>query len=192
LDAPEHEVAEIVGGALHLSPRPGAPHTAVASSVFGELQPPFGRGRGGPGGWLILVEPELHLGEDVLVPDLAAWRSERMSIVPDAAFFALPPDWVCEVLSSSTEQFDRIDKLPAYASAGVRFAWLVNPRRRMLEAYRLDADGRWTVVGLYKDADRARIEPFDSIELDLAVLWAESPLPTRAAEQPGHYDYDPW
>ncbi len=190
LDAPEHKVAEIINGTLRLSPRPAAPHTAVASALGGELYAPFGRRGGGSGGWIILDEPELHLGEDILVPDLGGWRRERMPHVPDAAFFTLPPDWVCEVLSLSNEKHDRIDKMPIYAAAGVCFAWLVNPTRHTLEAYRL-VDGKWMVVGLHKDTDRARIEPFDAIELDLAMLWIDSPLPTRAQEQPGHYDYDP-
>jgi Uma2 family endonuclease len=188
LDAPEDKVAEVIDGEFHLSPRPAAPHAAVGSSLFGELQPPFGRGRGGPGGWVFLFEPELHFEDDIVVPDLAAWRQERMAVVPDAAYFTTPPDWICEVISTSTERRDRIGKLPIYARAGVGFAWLVNPRLRMLEAYR-STDGQWTIVGLYKDTDRARIEPFDAIELDLATLWAESPLPSRASEQPGHYDH---
>jgi Uma2 family endonuclease len=186
LDAPEHEVAEIVNGELHISPRPFAPHTAVASVLGGELYQPFQRGRGGPGGWIILDEPELHLGEDVLVPDLAGWRVERMPVLPEE-HFSLPPDWVCEVLSKSTERLDRIQKMPIYASAGVQYAWLVSPKLRTLEASRL-VDGRWTTIGLYKETDRAHIEPFDAIELDLALLWNNIPLPTRASEGAAQYD----
>jgi Uma2 family endonuclease len=188
LDAPEHKVAEIINGELHVSPRPGAPHTAVASSVFGELQPPFGRSRGGPGGWIFLIEPELHFGEDIVVPDIAAWRQERMSIVPDEAFFTLPPDWICEVLSASTEHIDRLDKMPLYARAGVAFAWLVSPRMRSVEAYR-SVDRNWVVIGSYRDAERARIEPFDALELELGTLWAEAPLPTRASEPAANYEW---
>ena len=189
LDAPANKVAEIVNGELRLSPHPGAPHTVVASVLGGELYAPFGRD-GGPGGWILLDEPELHLGEDIVVPDLAGWRIERMPMAPDASFFTLPPDWVCEVISLSTEKHDRIDKMKIYAGAGVGSIWLVNPTRRSLEAYRL-VDGNWMVVGLHKDTDRARIEPFETFELDLARLWMRSPLPTRAQEQPGHYEYDP-
>ena len=188
LDAPEHEVAEIVNGALHLSPRPGGPASVVNSVLGGELYQPFHRGRGGPGGWLFVVEPELHFGEDIVVPDLAAWRRERMSIVPEGAFFTLAPDWICEVLSRSTEKFDRAEKLAVYARAGVRHAWLVHPRRRTLEAFRLH-EGKWLTLAVYKDDDRARIEPFDAIELDLSVLWADTPLPTRAGEEAAEYAY---
>ena len=92
LDAPEHKVAEIVNGELHLSPRPGGPASVVNSVLTSELMPPFHRGRGGPGGWLFVVEPELHVEDEIVVPDLAAWRRERMSVVPDGAFFTIAPD----------------------------------------------------------------------------------------------------
>src|SRR5438067_6395975 len=111
IDAPENMIAEIVGGELRLSPRPFSPHTAVASSIGDELGPPFKRGRGGPGGWLILDEPELHLGDDVLVPDLAGWRRERMPTGPDQAYFPLAPGWICAVLSPSTEKSERAERL---------------------------------------------------------------------------------
>lgn len=185
IDSPEHMVAEIVGGELRLSNRPRGPALAVASALGEELGPPFKRGRGGPGGWLILDEPELHLGDDIVVPDLAGWQRERLSHAPDAAFLTVPPDWVCEVLSRSTEKTDRAEKMPIYAASGVRYAWLVHPRRRTLEVFRLH-DGQWLAIAVHKDADRARIEPFDAIELDLAVLWADAALPTRASEEPAH------
>ena len=188
LDAPEHEVAEIVNGELHLSPRPGGPATSVASTLGEELGPPFKRGRGGPGGWLILDEPELHLGDEIVVPDLAGWRRERMSVVPEGPFFTIAPDWVCEVLSKSTENFDRAEKMAVYAAFGVTHAWLVHPRRRTLEAFRLH-EGKWLTLPVYKDDDKARIEPFDAIELDLAALWADTPQPTRAGEASAEYAY---
>src|SRR5262245_58841510 len=136
LDAPEHMVAEIIDGDLRLSPRPGGPHTVAASMLGYLLGPPFYLGSGGPGGWIILVEPELHLGDDIVVPDLAGWRIERMPIVPDAAFFTLAPDWVCEVLSRSTAVNDRAEKLPIYAASGVGHVWLINPIQHTLEVFR--------------------------------------------------------
>lgn len=172
LRAPTHLVAEIVDGDLHLSPRPGGSHANVASVLGEELGPPFRRGRGGPGGWILLDEPELHLGAHVVVPDLAGWRRERMPHVSDAPFFTLAPDWVCEVASPSTEKLDRAHKLPMYARAGVRHAWIVSAQNRTLEALRLEGE-RWLLLGVFKDADRARIEPFDAIELDLSLLWAD-------------------
>jgi Uma2 family endonuclease len=186
IDSPPYKVAEIINGELRLSSRPGGPATAVASTLGQELGPPFRRGRDGGGGWMILDEPELHLGDEIVVPDLAGWRRERLPIAPDAAFFTVPPDWTCEVLSRSTEKTDRAEKMPLYAAFGVSYAWLVHPRRRTLEAFRLN-DGRWLAIAVYKDAEHARIEPFDAIELDLAVLWADAPLPTRFGEEPARY-----
>jgi Uma2 family endonuclease len=160
----------------------------VATAINDELGPPFKRGRGGPGGWIILFEPELHFGDQVLVPDLAGWRRDRLPFVPEAPYLELAPDWICEVVSKSNERWDRIDKMPIYASVGVRHAWLVSARRRTVEAFRLH-DGNWLAIAVHKDDDRARIEPFDAIELDLALLWADLPLPTHATEEPGYYDY---
>jgi Uma2 family endonuclease len=167
---PEHVVGEIVDGELHVSPRPAPKHATAESRLQGELSGPFDRGRGGPGGWRILIEPELHLGADVLVPDLAGWRRERLPSVPEEAFFSLRPDWICEVLSPSTARFDRRDKLPVYVRAGVPFAWLIDPLARTLEVLKLESE-RWTLVRTYGNDDRPRAEPFDAIELDLPALW---------------------
>jgi Uma2 family endonuclease len=188
LDAPEHMIAEIINGELRLTTRPGGPATAVNSNAYGELFAPFGRGRGGPGGWILLFEPELHMGDEILVPDLAGWRRKRMKMVPDAAFFTVAPDWVCEVLSKSTEKTDRAEKLAIYAKFGVKHAWLIHPRQRTLEALRL-REGKWLTLGVYKDFDRAKIEPFDAIEFDLGALWTDVPLPTRAGEEAAEYSY---
>src|SRR5512134_136654 len=122
LSAPEHQVAEIVDGQLILSPRLSLRHSA-ASSRLGLALGPFDDSQHGPGGWWILDEPELHFGEDVVVPDLGGWRRERMPAIPDAAFCSLPPDWVCEVISPSTARVDRGIKLRTYAEAGVAHAW---------------------------------------------------------------------
>ena len=186
LDSPEYLVAEIVGGELRQFHRPSGPATATASVLGYEIGPPFMRGRGGPGGWVVLYEPELHLGEDIVVPDLAGWRRERLSVVPDAAFLTVAPDWVCEVLSRSTERFDRDHKMPLYSTSGVRHAWLVDPRRHTLEVFMLH-DGRWVQIAIHREADRARIPPFDAIELDLAVLWADAALPARLSEERAQY-----
>lgn len=171
LAVPDHLVAELINGALITHPRPASRH-ALASSVLGsELVGPFHRGKGGPGGWILLDEPELHLHGDVLVPDLAGWRRERMPELPDAAAFELAPDWVCEVLSPSTAATDRAEKMPIYAREGVPHLWLVDPIPRTLEAYRLEAD-RWTLLGTWRDDARVRVDPFADLELDLAGLWA--------------------
>jgi Uma2 family endonuclease len=167
---PENVVGELIAGELYVSPRPAAPH-AVASSRLGViLGGPFDLGEGGPGGWFILDEPELHLGEDVLVPDLAGWRRERMPTVPCSAAFSLVPDWVCEVLSPSRARLDREVKLPVYAREGVSHIWLVDPDRRTLEVLRLFR-GSYGALGLYRGATRVRAEPFEALELKLSILW---------------------
>jgi Uma2 family endonuclease len=171
LSAPPHMVAEVIDGDLELQPRPTAFHSLAASALGEELGPPFKRGRGGPGGWMILFEPELHLGADILVPDLAGWRRDRMPEVPDTPYFDVAPDWVCEVLSSSTYAKDRGRKLPIYAREQVRHAWLVEPRAQVLEVLALDG-GTYRIAHTFTGSEQVRAEPFDAIALDLAILWA--------------------
>jgi Uma2 family endonuclease len=169
---PDIQVAEIVDGELHANPRP-RPRHAVAGSALGMLVgAAFSQGRGGPGGWWILDEPELHLGRNVLVPDLAGWRRERMPRLPDLAYFPLAPDWVCEVTSPSTASLDRVKKLAIYAREGIGHAWLVDPDARTLEVLRLE-NGRWTILGVHFGAEIVRAEPFAEIDLELASLWAD-------------------
>ncbi|MBA3456579.1 MAG: Uma2 family endonuclease [Deltaproteobacteria bacterium] len=185
LDAPENMIAELIDGELILSPRPGGPHTSVASMLGAELIPPFCHGSGGgPGGWIILDEPELHLGTGVLVPDLAGWHRSRMPQVPEGASFTVVPDWVCEVASKSTEKLDRKRKLPIYAAAGVRHLWLIQPKTRSVDIMRLQG-GKWLLIDVHSDGDKVRAEPFDDVEIDLAKLWFA--LPTKASELSAMY-----
>jgi len=172
LQVPEHLVAEIIDGELITSPRPAARHTVAASELGIDIGGSFGRkNRGGPGGWVILDEPELHVVGQIMVPDLAGWRRERMPEVPDVPFFELAPDWVCEVLSPSTAALDRTRKWHHYARAGVSHLWFVDPAPRTLEVYRLDGDG-WRLVSSDAGDVKVRSTPFDAIELDLTALWA--------------------
>src|SRR6266498_3603105 len=154
LSAPEHKVAEILDGELFLSPRPAPRHSVAASRLMGALVP-FEDGQGGPGGWWILFEPELHFGDDVVVPDLAGWRLERMPEFPDTPAFDMAPDWACEVVSPTTERLDRAKKMPLYARERVSHLWLVNPVARTLEVYRL-ADGRWLLLATHEGMNRVR------------------------------------
>ena len=171
LSAPDHLVAEVLDGDLVLQPRPARRHAHVASDLTTELGPPFRRGRGGPGGWLILYEPELHLGSptQILVPDLAGWRLERATFDGEGAFFDVAPDWVCEVLSPATARMDRGRKADIYAEQGVQWLWLVDTEARSVESFRL-LDGSWLRIGLFADAE-ARIPPFDAIALDVPALF---------------------
>lgn len=168
---PANMVGEIIGGILYANPRPSIPHAAAASAIGEELGPPFKRGRGGPGGWVILDEPELHFGEDVLVPDIAGWKRERMPEIPTSAYLTLAPDWLTEVLSPSTAGIDRGEKLPIYAQENVRHVWFVDPIAKTLEILRLEQD-RYVLHTTFHGEARVRAEPFDAIELDLSLLWA--------------------
>ena len=171
LAVPEPLVAEILHGVLITHPRPAAAHARAASRLGIDIGGPFDRGKGGPGGWIILFEPELHLHGDVLVPDFAGWRRERMPQMPSVAAFELAPDWACEVLSPSTEAVDRADKLPIFARERVPHVWLVDPIVQTLEVFRLDGETSRTIATWRGDAV-VRAEPFDAVELELSSLWA--------------------
>lgn len=173
LSLPEHVTGEILNGELYAMPRPSGCHGLAASSLNTDLGAPFGLGRGGPGGWWIIQEPEVHFVRDVevAVPDLAAWRRERMPTIPDGHRFEIVPDWVCEILSPATARKDRVVKLPAYARYGVAHAWIVDPEARTLEAFEL-REGHWMLIAALKDDDRVAIPPFDAVEFSLADLWA--------------------
>jgi Uma2 family endonuclease len=171
---PPHQVAELIDGTLYVFPRPAPRHAWAETMLAGKLAGPFNLGDGGPGGWRIVIEPELHLvKEEPVSPDLAGWQRERMPELPETAYFALAPDWICEVLNPSTEEHDRETKMPLYAEHGVRWAWLLDPIEKKLEVYVLGEGRRWSKPSLYSSADRVRAVPFDAIELDLALLWAK-------------------
>jgi Uma2 family endonuclease len=171
---PENVVGEIIEGNLYVQPRPAAPHAFIGALLGMELGGPFDRGRGGPGGWIILDEPELHFGDDVVVPDLAGWHSDRLPLQDNrGAHFTTAPDWVAEIASPSTTQRDRVLKAPLYARQGVAFMWLVEPVDGRIEAYQR-ANAIWQWLGSWADDREARIPPFDAVSLDLSQLWARS------------------
>lgn len=154
-----------------LCPSHGVEQTLVASAMLERLLGPFVRAHGGPGGWLLLLAPELHLEEgELLVPELAGWRWERLPEAPDRMRVALTPDWVCEVLSPETMALDRGLKMLAYGQAGVRHVWLVDPELRTLEVYRHE-DEAWSLLGVHEDAQAVHAEPFEKLALDLSALW---------------------
>jgi Uma2 family endonuclease len=172
LRLPEDKIGEIVDGDLYASPRPTAPHSGCAFELSVDLGTTFGRGRGGPGGWLFLFEPELRLADDTLVPDLAGWHRDRLPSVPNTPSVTLAPDWVCEILSRSTSALDRGHKLGIYAREDVPHAWLIDPLARTLEVLGLDS-GRWAVLATHGGSEVVRAEPFADIDLDLASLWGD-------------------
>lgn len=167
---PDNLIGEILYGQIITQPRPAPKHARASSSIGGGLVPPYDHGRDGPGGWWILDEPELHLGRDILVPDLAGWRKERMPTFPEEAYFSLAPDWICEVLSPGTARTDRVVKMPIYAGQGVQWLWLVEPDLRTLEVFRLH-EGHWLLEAAWQENDEVHAPPFADIVLPLAGLW---------------------
>lgn len=169
---PENLTGEILNGQLHAQPRPAPRHARAASRLDRTIGRGYDDGDGGPGGWWILPEPEVHLlpEREVLVPDLAGWRRERMPELPRTDFFETVPDWVCEILSPSTASKDRQIKMPIYARYGVAFAWLVDPKSQTLEAYELRGDA-WAKIGLYSGSAGVSVVPFEEIRIDLSTLW---------------------
>ncbi|MXX91810.1 MAG: Uma2 family endonuclease [Boseongicola sp. SB0677_bin_26] len=172
LDTPPHMVAEVLAGTLHTQPRPAMRHAWASSILGGELVAPFGRGRGGPGGWWIVFEPELHLDDDIVVPDLAGWRRETMPEYPDAAFCTVAPDWTCEVLSPSTRRIDQNEKRHIYAREGVSHLWFVDPDTKTLEAFDL-RDEHWVLLATLADDAPVSLPPFDAISFPLDALWPD-------------------
>lgn len=177
---PDNVIGEIIDGELVASPRPDPRH-AIATSYIGiEVGGAYGRGRGGPGGWLILDEPELHLGGHVLVPDLAGWLRERMPQLPETAWFELRPDWVCEVLSPSTAILDRTRKQDIYREQGVPWLWFVDPVSHTIEVLRLSGQDL-IVAGTFGGDGEMRVPPFDAVAIDVGALW-DSPPPPAAPQ----------
>jgi Uma2 family endonuclease len=187
---PEHLVAEIIDGVLRTHPGPSPRHAGAANAVAAKLTDPFQWGGRGPGGWVFFTEPELHLGEQVLVPDIAGWRRERLPSYPETSYFELPPDWVCEVLSASTERRDRTSKMRIYAEAQIPHLWIIDPRQQLLEVFG-SHDRRWTKLGAWNSDDEVRAPPFDAISFSLADLWPldrplgfnEDPMPLYAGDR---------
>lgn len=173
IQLPDWLTGEILNGQLHAQPRPAGPHAQSESVLQIEIGGPFDRGKGGPGGWCILVEPEVHFVRDteVCVPDLAGWRRTRMPVIPRDQRFEVVPDWVCEIPSPSTESKDRQIKMPIYARYYVSFAWLVDPLKRTLEAFELNA-GDSRSLGLWREGEEIAVPPFEVIRLSVRDLWS--------------------
>ncbi len=171
---PEGINVEIIDGEIIRSPRPAPRHSSAASDLVAQLRLAYGRRRGNPGEWLILIEPELHLPTDrrylAVIPDLAGWLRETLAELPETASFDLRPDWVCEVVSPTSVRRDRVKKMDFYRRAGVRWLWLVDPLAETLEAYASEGE-RWMLLGTFGEDDRVRVAPFDATEIELSPLW---------------------
>jgi len=170
LKVPENLIAELIDGELFTSPRPMPRHMNATGKLFNRLSSAFDDGEGGPGGWWIVIEQEIHLGRDVFVPDIAGWRRERVPDWPRDEYWNVAPDWVCEVVSPSTGRLDRVRKLPRYAFHGIPHAWIVDPLLQTLEVYRLE-QGRWVTIATHGGDEVVRAEPFEAVEIRLSALW---------------------
>ena len=172
LKVPDNLIAEIIAGELITSPRPSLRHAQASSSLGEEIMGPFQKGkRGGPGGWWIIDEPEIHLQGDVLVPDLAGWKKDIVPSLPtETTYCEIPPQWICEVLSPGTERIDRVRKLPIYAREKVSHVWLINPTEKTLEVYQRN-ESSWILLKSFAGDEKIRAVPFDAIEMDLGALW---------------------
>jgi Uma2 family endonuclease len=177
---PEGMIGEIINGELIVTPRPSRRHTLAASRLGSELIPPYDFGRGGgPGGWIIIIEPEIRLGEDTMVPDLAGWKKERFPVEEDHNWISEAPDWICEILSPKTASFDKAEKMPVYARYGVAYAWIIDPMvMKTLDVYRLESGGWWRLLESYGENDKMRAEPFREIEINLGDLWISGSQPS--------------
>jgi Uma2 family endonuclease len=174
---PEHLSAEIIFGALYTHPKPAPPHGAAQSALSVELGGPFQKGRGGPGGWIFMTEPELHLGPHVVAPDIAGWRRERMPHMPAKAYIESAPDWVCEIISPSTESIDRGPKRRIYANYNVHHLWLLNPVAKYLEVHALRG-AEWVHVATFGDGEDVAAPPFEAVPFKIDDLWPLPAAPT--------------
>ncbi len=174
-DVPENMIGEIIDGELIVTPRPSPKHMRAISALGGEIIPPYDFGRGGgPGGWVILVEVEIKLGEHTMVPDLAGWKKERFPTDLGHNWIPVAPDWVCEVLSPSTFRNDKVRKMPLYARHGIGHIWLIDPAAMTMDAFKLGSDCGWLLLGSFAENDKVRAEPFQEIEINLEDLWVRS------------------
>lgn len=169
---PEHLVGEILDGELVASPRPRPVHSHASLVLSWALGGPYGQGVGGPGGWWLFIEPEIHLEPQVVVPDLAGWRRERLPAIPDDPYFTLAPDWVCEIISPATARIDRGVKRRIYAEAGIGWFWIVDPAKRTLEVLE-NRTGTWVTAASTAGPDTIAAPPFPAAPIPLAALWGE-------------------
>lgn len=171
LALPEDVKAELLAGEVHVQPGPLPGHARAQRALGRFVGGPFDDDRDGPEGWWIFTELDVRFGpHDVVRPDLSGWRRARLPDPWRARPIDVVPDWVCEILSPSTERIDRVTKQRLYADHGVAHYWIVDPSERVLEAYVLDR-GQWRIAGTYDDTAVVRIPPFEAIELAVGRIF---------------------
>lgn len=166
----DNMTGEIIDGELIVTPRPSRKHIYTASALEVKIGAPYQFGEGGPGGWIILVEPEIRFSTNFLVPDLSGWKRERFPVEEETNWISVAPDWVCEVLSPGTAREDRVKKMSIYASHFVPYYWLIDPSEKILETLKLE-EGKWIITGVFCEGESVRAEPFPEIAVDLGSLW---------------------
>ena len=174
---PPNVVGEILFGRLVTHPRPTRRHGGAASILGVLLGGPYQLGVGGPGGWIFVDEPELHLGDDIVVPDIAGWRVERVTEPAEQAHFEVPPDWVCELMSPRTEAHDRGEKRRIYASNGVAHLWYFDPRVPLMEIFERQ-DMNWLLLDTIKEDGEINAPPFPELTFALDLLMPFDKPPT--------------
>ena len=172
-DLPDNVVGEILNEELVVSPRPAFKHARAGSSLVSKIFDSYDEGNTGPGGWWILYEPELRFPYDVVVPDIAGWKRERLQNPSEMKVFEVSPDWVCEVLSPSTARHDKISKFKIYAENKVPYYWIVDPLNRVLEIFILDGKTYKLAFIFGKNDDVKAAPPFEELEFNLGSLWAD-------------------
>jgi hypothetical protein len=179
--------AERIAGKVYVEPHPTLRQVMASSVLSGLLVGPFQLGAGGSGGWVILARPRIQLGEDIVIPDLAAWRAERAPGPSDAPATAITPDWICEILSPSKSTSARVAKMHAYAREGMRHSWLLDPFDRTLEVLELNAERQWNMLAgfaAFMNHTHVRAVPFDALEIELALLWPKDASPWSPPNKP--------
>ena len=178
LAQPSERRLELIDGELIEKAAPDGPHANSQGGVLEIFRPVFHRKPGGsgpsPGGWWILPEVDILLGENGYRPDVAGWRRERSPTLPSGRPVVLRPDWICEVLSESNRSNDTIHKLRRYHEAGVPHYWVLDPRGATLTVFRFAPLGYQSVLVADRE-QRVRAEPFEAIEVLVGALLGDDP-----------------
>ncbi len=172
---PDPLVGEVIAGALYTMGRPSPAHASVEEGLIIDLRE--GRRGGGPppSGWYFKIEVEVRFPSDEkVVPDVAGWREARIEGHRNDNPIRVVPDWVCEVLSDSMRKKDLGVKRDLYARQGVGHLWLVEPEEHRLEAFSLDEQGRWVLLGSYFEDAVVDVAPFLGVPMAIGRWWLET------------------